>query len=156
MASRVLVAVRVAVTPERAFAAFTAEIGEWWQPNVLFQITPAPSGVMAFEPGPGGRLIERQADGGEYEVGRITRWNPPLELAFQWRPASFSTEQMTEVQVRFEPIGTETRVVVEHTGWDTLARHHVARHGFPLNIFLQREAEWWQAQLAALRRQVDR
>jgi uncharacterized protein YndB with AHSA1/START domain len=149
VASRVLVALRVAATPERAFAAFTDEIGEWWRPNGLFQLTPAGSGRMAFEPGPNGRLVERQAGGGEYEVGRITLWDPPAELAFQWRPASFGPEQTTEVHVRFEPVGPETRVVVEHTGWDTIAPKHAARHGFPLDVFLQREAEWWQLLLRA-------
>jgi uncharacterized protein YndB with AHSA1/START domain len=151
VASRVLVALRVAVTPERAFAAFTDEIGAWWRPNELFQLTPAGPGVMAFEPGPGGRLVERHADGDEYEVGLITLWDPPGELAFQWRPASFSPDQVTEVHVSFEPLEGETRVVVEHTGWDTIAPKHVARHGFPLQIFLRREAEWWQALLRSLR-----
>ena len=112
MASRVLVALRVAATPERAFAAFTDEIGKWWRPNGLFQFTPAGPGRMAFEPGPSGRLVERHAGGGEYEVGRITLWDPPAELAFQWRPASFLPEQVTQVHVRFEPVGEETRVVV--------------------------------------------
>jgi hypothetical protein len=55
-----------------------------------------------------------------------------------------------EVHVRFEAVDGETRVVVEHTGWDTIAPAHVARHGFPLAAFLQREAEWWQALLRSL------
>ena len=153
MASRVLVALRVAATPERAFAAFTDEIGQWWQPNQLFQLTPVGPGSMAFEPGPGGRLVERHA-GGEYEVGRITLWAPPAELKFQWRPASFAPDQTTEVHVRFESVGTETRVVVEHTGWDAIAPEHAARHTFPLPVFLTREAEWWQALLRSLQRRL--
>lgn len=154
MASRVLVALRVAATPERAFAAFTDDIGQWWRPNGLFQLTPTGPGSMAFEPGPGGRLVERHAGGGEYEVGRITRWSPPAELAFEWRPASFSEEQVTEVHVRFEPVGDETRVVVEHVGWDIIAPKHAARHGFPLGVFLQREAEWWQVLLRSLQSEI--
>jgi uncharacterized protein YndB with AHSA1/START domain len=149
MASRVLVALRVAATQDRAFAAFTEDIGQWWRPNQLFQVTPGGPGVMAFEPGPHGRLVERQAGGSEYEVGRITLWDPPAELAFEWRPASFTPEQVTEVRVRFEPVGTATRVVVEHTGWDAIPSKHAARHGFPIAAFLQREAEWWQALLGA-------
>jgi uncharacterized protein YndB with AHSA1/START domain len=153
VASRVLVALRVTATPERAFAAFTDEIGEWWRPNGLFQLTPAGPGKMAFEPGPGGRLVERHADG-DYEVGRIIVWDPPAELAFEWRPVTFSADQVTEVHVRFEPIGRETRVVVEHTGWDAIPPKHLARHGFPLQAFLQREAEWWQMLLRSLQSQV--
>jgi hypothetical protein len=85
------------------------------------------------------------AGGGEYKVGRITLWDPPAELAFQWHPASFSHQQATEVYLRFEPVGAETRVVAEHTGWDAIAQKHVARHGFRLEAFLECEAEWWQA-----------
>jgi len=154
VASRVLVSLRVAATPERAFAAFTDEIAAWWRPNGLFRLTPAGPGVMAFEPGPSGRLVERHAGGGEYEVGRITVWDPPANLVFQWRPASFSQEMTTEVHVRFEPVGGETRVVVEHSGWDTIEPKHAARHGFPLAAFLAREAEWWQVLLRSLQAQV--
>ena len=92
--------------------------------------------------------------GGEYEVGRITLWDPPAELAFQWRPASFSAEQTTEVHVRFQAVDDGTRVVVEHTGWDAIAPKHAARHGFPLAAFLAREAEWWQALLRSLQSRV--
>jgi uncharacterized protein YndB with AHSA1/START domain len=154
VASRVLVALRVAATPERAFVAFTEEIGNWWRPNGLFQLTPGGPGLMVFEPGPNGRLVERQAGGREYEVGRITRWDLPTELAFQWRPATFTSEQITEVHVRFEPVGKETRVIVEHIGWDTIAPEHLARHGFPLDVFLQREAEWWQLMLRSLQQHI--
>ena len=55
--SRVLVALRVDATPERAFAAFTDEIGRWWRPNQLFRFSTERSGTLAFEPGPAGRLV---------------------------------------------------------------------------------------------------
>jgi hypothetical protein len=50
--SRVLVTLRVRATPERAFAAFTGEIGSWWRPNVLFRLASRGPGRLAFEPGP--------------------------------------------------------------------------------------------------------
>jgi hypothetical protein len=59
-ASRVLVALRVPVPAERAFAAFTEQIAEWWQPNGLFQFTDGRTGTLAFEPGPDGRLVETE------------------------------------------------------------------------------------------------
>jgi hypothetical protein len=46
-------------------------------------------------------------------------------------------------------VGDETRVTVQHTGWDSVPAGHVARHGFPLGVFLQRHAEWWQGLLAS-------
>ena len=51
MTSRVLVSLRVATSPERAFAVFTGEIAIWWRPEGLFQFTPSVTGVLAFEPG---------------------------------------------------------------------------------------------------------
>jgi len=151
MPSRVLVAIRVAATPERAFRVFTEEIGAWWRPNQLFPLAGNPAGTLAFEPGPCGRVVEHRPEG-DYEVGRILRWAPPEELAFGWRPASFEAHQTTEVRVRFEAVGDETRVTVEHFGWDTIPQEQAARHGFPLSAFLQREAEWWRRLLAEYRR----
>ena len=154
MTSRVLVSLRVAATPERAFAVFTEEIGRWWRPNTLFQFTPRARGVLAFEPGPGGAFLETCPDGQVFEIGRITAWEPGVRLAFTWRQASFSPGQTTDVDVRFEPVGTETRVTVEHRGWDRVPQDHVARHGFPDAIFLQRHGEWWQALLRSYRTQI--
>ena len=39
MSSRIMVALRVAAPPERAFAVFTREIGLWWQANDVFAFT---------------------------------------------------------------------------------------------------------------------
>lgn len=154
--SRVLVALRVDATPQRAFAAFTGEIGSWWRPNGLFQFTVGRSGVLAFEPGPGGRLVERYDDGSEFVVGDVRVWDPPHRLVVGWRQASFTPEQDTELHVRFEPVGDRTRVTVEHLGWDGVPREHVARHGFPLAAFQRRFAEWWQVLLAGLAEDLRR
>jgi uncharacterized protein YndB with AHSA1/START domain len=152
MSSRILVALRVPATPARAFQAFTAEIGLWWRPNQLFQFTRrSAAGRLAFEPGEGGRFTETAADGEVFEIGRITAWQPGTRLAFTWRQASFAPGQVTEVEIRFEAVGSETRVTVEHRGWETVPQHHVARHTFPDAVFLQRHGEWWQALLASLR-----
>ncbi len=151
MTSRVIVALRVRATPERAFAAFVGEIGLWWRPNSMFQFTPRSPGTLSFEGGEGGRLVETRANGKVFEIGRIRTWAPPRRLVFGWRQATFAPDQDTEVEVRFEPIGDETRVTVEHTGWDSVPQAHVARHGFPATIFLTRHGEWWQSLLEAYR-----
>jgi uncharacterized protein YndB with AHSA1/START domain len=150
MTSRVLVSVRVSATPSRAFEAFTTKIGSWWQPNQLFQFVPRRDGVVAFEPRLGGRFTETYADGREFEIGRIEVWEPPSRLVFSWRQASFRDGQRTQVEVRFEPAGDETRVTVQHTGWDTVPQEHVARHTFPDQVFLLRHGEWWRALLASM------
>jgi phosphatidylserine/phosphatidylglycerophosphate/cardiolipin synthase-like enzyme len=55
-----------------------------------------------------------------------------------------------------EAAGDETRVLVEHFGRDTLPQEHVARHGFPLDVFLRRHAEWWQRLLRSHREVASR
>ncbi len=152
--SRVLVALRVHAPPDRVFAAFTDRIGDWWRPDGLFQFTPGRAGILAFESGPSGRLIETYADGTVFVVGRIRVWDPPHRLVLSWRQAGFTADQETELRVRFEEVsdaaGPQTRVTVEHEGWDTLPPDHIARHGFPVPVLQRRFAEWWQTLLRGL------
>jgi uncharacterized protein YndB with AHSA1/START domain len=154
--SRVLLSIRVNATPARAFAGFTEEIGQWWQPNGLFEFTRGRSGVLSFEPGANGRLIEKYGDGTEFVVGEVRVWEPPRRLVVTWRQASFAPEQKTELHVRFEEVGAQTRVTVEHFGWDTIPQRHAARHGFPLPVFQLRFAEWWQTLLHELGERLSR
>ncbi len=148
--SAVIVSLRIAADPERTFHAFTQDIASWWRPNGLFQITPRGDGVLRFEPGLGGRLVTTLPNGKQFEVGRIVEWTPPERLAFTWRHASFGPEQNTFVAVRFEAVGEDTRVTVEHRGWDAIPQEHAARHGFPLAATQMRLAEHWRALLGAL------
>jgi uncharacterized protein YndB with AHSA1/START domain len=150
MTSKVFVALRVKATPERAFEAFTAEIGAWWRPNGLFQTTPRAPGRLAFEGGKDGRLTETLANGKMFEIGRILAWEPPARLVFSWRQANFPPELTTEVEVRFEAVGQETRVSVEHRGFDKVPAG-AARHGFPDEALLMRLGEWWRVLLSSLR-----
>lgn len=152
------IALRVAAPPERAFDAFTRDIGLWWQPNALFQFVPGKpggAGRLAFETGVGGRFTETFADGSVFEIGRITAWEPPARLAFTWRQASFAPDQLTHVEVRFEPLSDGTRVSVRHEGWETIPQAHAARHTFPDAIFLARHGQWWQTLLASLRARLS-
>lgn len=156
MTSKVYVALRVPADPLRAFDAFTLEIAAWWQPGRLFQVTPQGDGRLAFEPGAGGRLFTTLESGEQFEIGRISVWEPGRRLVFSWRQASFAPDQSTEVEVTFEPVGAETRVSIEHRGWDTLPQKHAARHGFPEPVTLRRVGEWWQASLAQLADRLSR
>ena len=163
MSSKVLVALRVRAAPERAFDAFVREIGAWWRPNAMFAFTPRAPGVLSFEPGPSGgvadgRLIEtRQSGEGPkvFVIGQVRAWDPPRRLVVGWRHAAFTPDQDTEVTVIFEPVdgfgGAETRVTVEHRGWDSVPTEHAAKHHWPDPIFLRRHGEWWQTLLASYR-----
>jgi uncharacterized protein YndB with AHSA1/START domain len=150
--SRVLVSLRVNTSPARAFTAFTDEIGQWWRPNPLFQFTNGRRGTLAFERDRGGageRLVEHYPEGDAFVIGDVRVWEPPHRLVMSWRQAGFTPDQETELHVRFEPAGEQTKVTVEHFGWDTIPAEHVARHGFPLAVFQQRFAEWWRGMLEA-------
>ena len=153
MPSRVIVALRVKASPGHAFDVFTRDVALWWQQNAMFQFTPRSPGRLAFEPpaeGRDGRFTETLANGKIFEIGRVSVWEPGERLVFAWRQATFAAEQATEVEVRFEAVGAETRVTVEHRGWDTVPRTHVAKHGFPEDLFLRRHGEWWRDLLEAL------
>ena len=152
MTSKVYVALRVKAPRERAFDAFVQEIGAWWRPSGLFQTTPRAPGVLAFEPGEGGRLTETLASGKVFEIGQITAWEPPSRLVFSWRQANFPLDLHTEVEVCFEAVGDdETRVSVEHRGFDQVPLGSAARHGFPDQALLMRLAEWWRTLLTSYR-----
>ena len=152
MTASVIVSLRVGAPPLRAFEVFTNEIGLWWVQNPLFMLTPRGDGCLRFEPGEGGRLVTTLADGSEFEVGRLSIWLPGERLALTWRQASFAPEQTTHLDVRFEAIGDETRVTIEHRGWDTIPQTHAARHGFDLLLFQHRQVEHWRTLLASLKR----
>lgn len=85
------------------------------------------------------------------------------DIAAWWRPnglfritergdgrLAFEPGQSTEVEVRFEAVGDDTRISVEHRAWDTIPRRHAARHGFPEHATLERCSDWWRASLFAL------
>lgn len=158
MTSRVIVSLRVPCAPEDAFTYFTRDIGQWWADSDLFLFTPRSPGVLAFEPpdsgGKGGRLVERLRNGSVFEIGPVRVWIPGERLVVGWRHASFGPDHATEVEVRFESVGRETRVTVEHRGWESVPQEHVARHGFPLQATNQRQGEQWRAGLEGLKRRV--
>jgi uncharacterized protein YndB with AHSA1/START domain len=150
MTSAVIVSLRVDASPMRAFEAFTDEIGEWWQSSALFQLTPRGDGRLRFEPGEDGRLMTDLPTGRSFEIGRISVWQPGERLVLSWRQASFRRDQSTELEVRFEAVGEETRITVEHRGWSSIPQDHAARHGFELILFQRRAAEHWRTLLKSL------
>lgn len=158
MTSRVVVSIRVPCSPIQAFEVFTEEIADWWADSELFRFTPRSPGVMAFQPpddhGRNGRLIERLPNGKEFEIGDIRDWSPGERLVVGWRHANFGPGHATEVEIRFEPVGAETRVTVEHRGWDSVPQDHLARHGFPLGLHQQRQGEQWKAGLERIRERI--
>ncbi len=150
MTSKVYVALRVKASPERAFEVFVRDIGAWWRSSELFHTTPRAPGRLAFEPEVGGRFTDTLASGKVFEIGRILVWEPPMKLVFSWRQASFPPDLRTEVEVCFVGVGDETRVSIEHRGFDQVPVGNAARHSFPDQVLLARLAEYWQGQIRAM------
>ena len=75
----------------------------------------------------------------ERRIARLAPW--PARLVFSWRQATFPPDLHTEVEVCFEAVGDETRVSVEHRGFDRVPADSAARHRFPDAYLLQRLAE---------------
>jgi uncharacterized glyoxalase superfamily protein PhnB len=104
-------AVEVAVDPLSAFTAFTEEIDAWWVRGPINFFDSGRAVAMRIEPGVGGRVLEiyDDAQGDALELGRITVWEPGVQLTYR------SLVDDTEVDVRFDAIADGTRVRVTQT-----------------------------------------
>jgi uncharacterized glyoxalase superfamily protein PhnB len=101
-------AVKVAVEPMTAFTAFTDEIDLWWVRGPINFFDSGRAVAMRIEPGVGGRVLEiyDEARGDALELGRITVWEPGVQLGYR------SLVDDTEVDVRFDAVEGGTRVHV--------------------------------------------
>jgi len=70
---------------------------------------------LHFEPGAGGRVAE-----GPVDVGRIVEWVAGERLSLEWRPAPWSPDDVTTVDLRVEAVEGGTRITLEHRGWGRL------------------------------------
>lgn len=121
MAGPVRCEVEVAASRERAFAAFTADLGSWWPPEYSWAQTTLES--IAIEPREGGRCYESGPHGFSCDWGRVTHCRPPERLVFLWQISPDRTpqpdpERSSEVEVTFHEAGEGTRVTVEHRAFE--------------------------------------
>lgn len=148
------VSIVVEVEPAVAFAIFTEEIDAWWRRGYRYRVAGPHRGIIHLEPHVGGRLFESfdSADGHHVvETGRVTAWEPPARLVFEWRAANFAPEEKTEVEVVFTPVARGTQVTVTHRGWDRIRPDHPARHGLDVGAFLRMMGMWWSDLLTSMR-----
>ena len=113
----------------KVFNAYVNFIDEWWpRQGAKYRYTFAPEGVepdrIRFEARHGGRFYETFADGSEYEMGRITEWNPNTKLSYTWKAPSWSGD--TLIEVSFEERDDRTQVTVVHSGIEAVAEPEVA------------------------------
>jgi uncharacterized protein YndB with AHSA1/START domain len=155
---RVKVSVTVRVPQADAFDVFTREIDLWWRKGPQFRIGGRARGQLLFEPGPNGRLFETYdgADGPRtFEVGKITAWQPPSRLEFEWRGVNFEPRERTWVEVTFQSQGENTLVCVVHRGFAALPSDHPVRHGKPDAEFIRMIALWWSELMTSLREHIS-
>jgi uncharacterized protein YndB with AHSA1/START domain len=148
------VSVFVRVTPADAFEVFTKEIDLWWRQGPRFRIAGKRRGQIVFEGGPGGRLFET-FDERTFEVGKITVWEPPGRLQFEWRGVNFKAGEKTTVDVAFQLSGEGTLVTVRHGGWSALPADHPVRHGLTGPAFSRMIGLWWGQLMTSLREHVQ-
>ena len=106
--------IRIERPAQIAFTLFCEQIGQWWPKAPSFG-GKVPTN-MIIEGRVGGRFYQVYSDGTEFEIGRVTAYQPPSTVAFTWRAPSWDTP--TQVEVRFVAEGTGTRVELEHSGWE--------------------------------------
>jgi uncharacterized protein YndB with AHSA1/START domain len=152
------VSVLVRVEPEIAFRVFTEEIDAWWRRGLKYRVSGKGRGILHLEPRVGGRLfesIETASRTQVVETGRVTAWEPPARLVFDWRAVNFAPGEKTEVEVRFEPSPSGTIVTVEHRGWSRIRPDHPARHGLDVAPFFRMMGLWWGDLMGSLREYVE-
>jgi uncharacterized protein YndB with AHSA1/START domain len=112
----------VAAPIDRAFSAFTEELGAWWPREYTW--SGEALDTIAIEPREGGRCFERGPHGFECDWGRVLVCERPERLVFTWqisprREPVPDSERAGEVEVRFAPEGDSgTRVELEHRGFE--------------------------------------
>ncbi len=94
------------LTPSAAFDAFVEELVAGLQGQGL-----------QFEPGPDGRILE-----GSTQVGRVASWKPGVEMRIEWRQADWKSDEVTEIEVRFEAVGEGSRVTLDHRDFGGVLR----------------------------------
>ena len=114
--------VLVPLQPDAAFELFTDRFSEWW-PKDSHHILDSPATDALLEPRAGGRWYERSETGEECDWGSVLEFDRPNRILLAWHltpewkydpdPAS-----ATEVEITFEAEQDQTRVTLEHRGFE--------------------------------------
>ena len=124
MSTTALPAVQKSVTVnapvERAFEVFTDGLANWW-PLGTHSLGKDQIDRMVFEHRAGGRVYEILKDGSEREWADVLAYDHLSSFTLAWRPYEvFEERAATELEVRFVREGDQTRVELEHRGWERL------------------------------------
>ena len=101
--------VLLAMDATQAFAFVTTRISDWWPPERRHTGDKHSSIFLLAS----GRFYERASDGREVELGKVTLWNEPHVIVLDFYIAT-GPDHPTEVEMRFETEGSQTRLTVIH------------------------------------------
>ena len=124
----VLEAIRKTITVdcvvEEAFRVFTADAMSWWpvESHSIHQTVRE----IVFEGHEGGEVYEISEAGEKGHWATVLSWEPPSRLVLAWNILNREASP-TDVELRFTPEGSGTRVDVEHRGWERLAEGGVEK-----------------------------
>ena len=116
--------VTVDCTIEEAFRVFTVDALSWW-PVENHSIHQSVREIV-FEPHIGGEVYEISESGERGHWATVLQWDPPNRLVLAWN-IQHSDDDPTEVEVRFVPDASGTRVELEHRGWERLVDGGLAK-----------------------------
>ena len=94
----------------------------------------------------GGRLLERAPDGSEWVIGKITDYDAPERLSFDWFPGSPAAP--TAVEVSFHVAAGGAEITIVHRG---LSEGAIAAWPGKVTLF----ERGWDTVLPALSRFID-
>jgi uncharacterized protein YndB with AHSA1/START domain len=107
--------IEVAVPPERAFALFTGRMHDWWPMG--HSISEDPRVEIQMEGHAGGWWGEIGESGTRAQWGKVLAWEPPGRLLLAWQIDAqwrYDADLVTELELTFTPIQTNTLVTLEH------------------------------------------
>lgn len=121
MTEPVRATVTVPTSQERAFTAFVHEFASWWPSAYTW--AGEVLDTIAIEGQIGGLCYERGPHGFECDWGRVMAYSPPERLVILWqisprREPVPNPEKASEVEVVFTAESGNTRVELEHRGFE--------------------------------------
>ncbi|MFL5861232.1 MAG: SRPBCC family protein, partial [Solirubrobacteraceae bacterium] len=130
---------------QRAFDVFTQDMASWWPAD--HHIGGGQLAQMVFEPRVGGRIYDRNTEGGECTWARVLAYEPPDRLVFSWDitpqwQIESDPDHTSEVEVRFiAEADSRTRVELEHRalerhgeGWEGIQGAVGSEGGWPKTL----------------------
>jgi uncharacterized protein YndB with AHSA1/START domain len=130
---------------QRAFEVFTQEMMSWWPAD--HHLLEGELAEMVCEPRVGGRIYDRNVDGGECTWARVLAYEPPDRFVFSWDitpqwQLETDPSHASEVEVRFiAETSARTRLELEHRalerhgdGWERMSEVVASPGGWPKTL----------------------